>query len=227
MTPTNLDVDVVLFDVNETLSDLTGLRQAFVDLGLRSHLAALWFASVLRDGFALTAVGATARFADLGGDVLRTLLAQRADGPDPDEAVARVLGAFLELDVHPDVADGIRRLARGGRRVGTLSNGAARVAEALLTRAGVREHVEHVLSVEDAGAWKPHRTAYEYGLAACGVPAAGAALVAVHPWDVDGANRAGLRGIWLRRDRQPWPTSFPGPGVTVTSMDELATRLGC
>ena len=128
---------VVLFDVNETLSDMAPMATRFADVGASPSLAATWFASVLRDGFALTAAGTSAPFAVVGAEVLRTLLP--ADGLDRslDEAVEHVMAGFAELPVHPDVPEGLRTLATTGRRLVTLSNGSASVAEGLLKRAGV------------------------------------------------------------------------------------------
>ena len=62
---------VVLFDVNETLSDMSSMAMRFVDVGARTHMAANWFTALLRDGFALTAAGGSAPFAQLGIGVLR------------------------------------------------------------------------------------------------------------------------------------------------------------
>lgn len=61
-------VSVVVFDVNETLSDMTPMGQRFADVGLPGHPAKLWFASLLRDGFALTASGDREQFSVLGGE---------------------------------------------------------------------------------------------------------------------------------------------------------------
>ncbi len=46
---------VIVFDVNETLSDMAPLAARFADVGAPDLLAKVWFASVLRDGFALAA----------------------------------------------------------------------------------------------------------------------------------------------------------------------------
>ena len=43
---------VIAFDVNETLSDLSPLGARFLEVGASASAAPLWFASVLRDGFA-------------------------------------------------------------------------------------------------------------------------------------------------------------------------------
>lgn len=65
---------VILFDVNETLSNMSPMASRFVDVGAPAHLAATWFAALLRDGFALTAAGTTAPFAQLGLGVLHASL---------------------------------------------------------------------------------------------------------------------------------------------------------
>jgi 2-haloacid dehalogenase len=47
-------------------------------------------------------------------------------------------------------------------------------------------------------------------------------LVAVHPWDIDGAARAGMRTAWLDRDGRPYPSYASGPTHRVRSLEELA-----
>ena len=55
-------VQVVVFDVNETLSDMEPLRQRFTDAGAPAGLLGTWFASTLRDGLALAAAESSAPF---------------------------------------------------------------------------------------------------------------------------------------------------------------------
>jgi 2-haloacid dehalogenase len=217
---------VVVLDVNETLSDLTPLGARFSDVGAPEDLARLWFASVLRDGFALAAAGAAEPFARIGGGLLQTLLAGQPLNRDLDEAVDHVLWGFADLPVHRDVPAGLSRLRAAGLRVVTLSNGSADVADRLLTRAGVRDELEALLSVEDAGVWKPAPAAYAYAARRCGVEPRDLMLVAVHPWDVDGAARAGLRTAWVDRGGSRYPDYLTAPELTVTGLDDLADRLG-
>lgn len=222
MTPSR---PVIVFDVNETLSDMAPLARRFTDLGAPAHLAALWFASVLRDAFALTAAGASERFATIADAQVRAVLHGVALDRDLDAAVAHVLEGFSTLDVHPDVVDGVRALRAAGLRLATLSNGAAQVAETLLGRAGIREHFERVLSVEDAGVWKPAPGSYAYAARELGVDPSGMVLVAVHPWDVDGAARAGCASAFLDRSGLPYPAHLRAPDHVVTSVGELAGAL--
>jgi 2-haloacid dehalogenase len=216
---------VVVFDVNETLSDLRPLADRFTDLGLPPQLSATWFAQVLRDGFALATVGGSAPFRTLADGVLRTLFATQRPDRDDDAAVQHVLQGFSELDVHPDVVPGVRALAEGGLRLVTLSNGATSVAETLLTSAGVRDAFEQVLSVDDAGVWKPAARAYGYAVEQCRAAPEELVLVAVHPWDLHGAARAGLQTAWVDRTGAPYPPCFTPPTYTVTGVDDLAAQL--
>ena len=65
---------MLVFDVNETLSDMSPMGQRFEDVGAPAHLAKTWFAGLLRDGFALTAVDASEPFARLAAEALRVSL---------------------------------------------------------------------------------------------------------------------------------------------------------
>jgi len=210
---------LLLLDVNETLSDLGPMRDRFADLGLDPGLAPLWFASVLREGFAAACTGGLVPFADLAREQLRVLAG-------PEAPADEVVESFLGLDVHPDVRRGLADLAGSGLRLATLSNGSAAVAEGLLERAGVAQHVERVLSVEDAGIWKPAAGSYRWALDQLGVTPDEAMLVAVHPWDTAGAQAAGLASAWIDRGAGHWPAYLPATAVQVASLVELAERLG-
>lgn len=213
------------FDVNGTLSDLAPMEQHFSAVGAPAHLAPLWFASLLRDGFALTAAGVPADFARIGEVLLRGMLPGQPLNRDLDGAVAHILDGFRSLDVHPDVPEGVRALRAAGLRLVTLSNGAPSIADALLERAGVRGEFERVASAAEGTVWKPARLAYEHGSGLFGVPAAEMLLVAVHPWDIDGAARAGLGTCWINRSGGAYPEFFTPPTYTVSALPELAKAL--
>ncbi|OZE10835.1 haloacid dehalogenase, type II [Rhodococcus sp. 05-2255-3B1] len=216
---------VIVFDVNETLSDMSPLSHCFTDVGAPAELASLWFASVLRDGFALTAAGSAQPFADVASGLLAVMLQPEALNREIDDAVEHIMGGFMGLDVHPDVADGIRALAALEIRLITLSNGAVGVARKLLDGAGVLEHAEMLLSVDQAGAWKPAGQSYRYALDRCGVEPHEAILVAVHPWDIDGAHRAGLSTAWINRTGTTYPQHFTAPDLEATSLLHLEQLL--
>lgn len=216
---------VVVFDVNETLSDMAPLADRFAEVGAPRHLAQLWFATLLRDGFALTAAGAHERFAVIGRDVLGQIL-QRADlSSDVNAAVDHIMGGFTSLPVHPDVPEGVRALRRAGLRLVTLTNGSTSVAERLFERAQIRGEFERLLSVDDVGSWKPARKAYEHAAHTCGTELGAMLLVAVHPWDIDGAARAGMPTCWINRTGATYPSYFTQPRYSAGGLTELAAQL--
>lgn len=208
---------IFVFDVNGTLSDLGPMGRRFAEVGLPPDAARLWFTAVLRDGIAVSAAGGLVPFADVARGVLRPMVS------GDESAVEHVLAGFLALGVHPDVVDGMRALRAAGHQLATLSNGAAAVAEALLGRAGIRELFGWVLSVEDAGRWKPARAAYLHAAHATATAPRDLTMVAVHPWDIDGAARAGLRTAYLDRDGAGYPAHMAPPGRIVRTIAELVS----
>ena len=217
---------LLVFDVNETLSDMSPMGQRFEDVGAPAHLAKTWFAGLLRDGFALTAVNASEPFARLAAEALRISLhglslnrehrGRRSSTSWPGSPASGCM---------PMSRTGSSALSGLGIRLVTLSNGAASVAEELFDRAGIRDHFEALLSVEQAGTWKPAAGAYAYALEQCGVDPMDAMLVAVHPWDIDGAARAGLATAWIDRTGGPYPGYFRTPDLAPRSLVELADQL--
>ncbi|HET9732136.1 MAG TPA: haloacid dehalogenase type II [Acidimicrobiales bacterium] len=213
---------VVVFDVNETLSDTTPLEAVFASLGAGAATLPRWFAAVLRDGFALAAAGGFASFERVAACGLRTVLSPVALSVPLDEAVGQVMEALASLPVHRDVPGSVRTLYDRGFRLMTLSNGSTSAGERLLSAAGLRSAFDGVLSVDEVGAWKPHPAAYHHAAERSGCETGDMAMVAVHPWDIDGAARYGLRTIWVNREGLPYPAVFFEPDVVVASVSDLA-----
>ena len=217
---------VLVFDVNETLSDLTPLRGRFEDVGAPGHLLPTWFAGVLRDGFALTAVGAYADFTSVAHDGLRTLLSGLEGWTGDEEAAARhILDGLSQLDVHPDVPDGVRKLSDAGYRMTAMTNGSIAHTQRLLNTAGVLDCFETLSDVRGPRCWKPAPAAYHYAVERVGARPEQAILVAVHPWDIDGARRAGLDGAWLRRGASVYPRTMTPPSFSAQDLEELVRML--
>ena len=135
---------------------MSPLAGRFAEVGAPPLLAKVWVpASLLRDGFALTAAGDKQAFAHIGAEVLRGLLPARDLSMGVEEAVEHIMAGLAGLKLHPDVPGGVRALKNAGYRLATLTNGSAETAETLFTDGGIRDHFDVLLSVEDAPAWKP------------------------------------------------------------------------
>lgn len=211
---------VVAFDVVETLVSLDGLRPRLEEAGAGEGALELWFARLLRDGFAITAAGGYRPFSEVAAASLTGLLADpRAD------AVEAVLGGFKDLDAHPDAEPAMRRLHEAGVRVLTLTNGSAETTETLLERNGLARFVERSISVDEVKAWKPAAEPYLHAARTADVEPHEAALVAVHAWDVHGAKQAGLRGLWANRLEGRFPASLGAPDASGLGLVEVVEGL--
>ncbi len=210
----------VAFDVNETLMSLRPLRDRLTAAGADPELLDLWFARVLRDGFALVSAGDYLPFAQVAESALRSV------GPELDEAaVAEVLAGFGELEPYPDVEPALRLLSQAKVPALTLTNGSAANAEQLLGRAHLTASIKQVLSVDAVRSWKPAAEPYRYAAAQAGVPADRLALVAVHSWDIHGAARAGLTTGWCGRLEGRPVRAFVAADVTATTLVDVVRGL--
>jgi 2-haloacid dehalogenase len=109
------------------------------------------------------------------------------------------------VTAYPEAATALRAARVAGRTVAVLTNGSAEQTELQLRSAGLEALVDHVRSVEEVSAYKPHPSAY--GLASKLAEGRRPVLVAAHAWDVFGARAAGWDAVWVRRAPAPWP--FP------------------
>lgn len=217
---------VLALDVNETLSDMSPLGPRLEEVGVSADFLGTWFASTLRDGFGLTLAGAYADFATLAHATLCSLfVGVKTLVCDPDEAAARVVSGIGELPLHADVRPGLQSLRAAGIRLITLTNGSPAAAQRLLSRGGVDGYIEEFLSVEEVRRWKPAPEPYRFAAARAGVPMGEVMLAAVHPWDIDGAKRAGLTAAWINRDGIRYPGHFSHPDLTCSDFRTLADAL--
>ena len=211
----------VVFDVIETLIPLEPLRERFAAAGLPPHLLDLWFTRTLRDGMALAATGEYAPFAEVAGQALRAVSGYRADAAQ----VASVLAGLSELPAYPDVLPAAELLVGAGVRLGCLTNGSAALTSSFVERAGLGPFIERVISVQEAGTWKPTAVVYRHAASVLGVEPGGLALVAAHAWDCHGASRAGLVAGWVSRLEREYSPIFAPPDVTGADLTEVAHGL--
>jgi 2-haloalkanoic acid dehalogenase type II len=217
-------LQVVVLDVNETLFPLRPIARRLAELGSEDRLDR-WFDRILRDGIAASAAGTFVTFEALADHHLREVLHEQGL-PVTDRAVASVLAGFDEVVPHPDVAAGLERLQRAGVPAVALTNGSADLVRSFLARGGLDHLVDDVTDASAVGRWKPAPEPYRDLLQRRGVDPADAAMVAVHPWDLFGARRAGLRTGWLDRTGSGrFPQPFGAPDRQAARLDDLVELL--
>ena len=141
-----------------------------------------------------------------------------------DEAVARLMEAYLSLATFPDVAGALSAMA--GTPLGILSNGSPRMLEAAERSSGLGGIFRHVLSVDAVKAYKPSPVVYELGPRAFGLPAGDILFVSSNAWDVAGAKAFGYRTCWCNRLASPMDRLGVSPDLEVRKLDEIPGKLG-
>jgi 2-haloacid dehalogenase len=212
---------VVAFDVFETLFPLEPMRARLVQAGLPETALELWFARILRDGFALAAAGGFQPFTEVAASALVSV----TKGGLADSDAASILAGFRELDPHADAEPALRAVRDAGVRAITLTNGSVANTGTLLRRADLDGYVERTVSIDDAQVWKPAPRLYLFAADTCGVQPAQLALVAAHSWDIHGARNAGLSTGWVSRLEGQPPRVFGTADVSGPDLVAVVTAL--
>jgi 2-haloacid dehalogenase len=164
-------------------------------------------------------------FDELHSATLHDLLAERALAL-PSDGSGELIDAWHQLDPWPDVREGLEELRRG-RIVAALSNGHVALLIDLARHGDLR--FDCLLSAEMARAYKPAPEVYLTGARLLGLPPDEVMLVAAHPFDLEGARRAGLRTAFIDRPLEYGPGSparaDPRADQSVADLQELAVRL--
>lgn len=204
-------VDAVAFDVLETLLDLDPIGARLEEVGQPAAVLGPFFMRFQRDAMALTLAGDIADFTATARQALRTESKQAMS----DDAIAYVLEGFAKVPAFPDALPALRRLSEAGVTTGCVTVGDPDNTRSFLAGAGLETYVDHVVTSDAVGVWKPAPGVYHYTAQALNCELDRMALVAVHAWDCHGAKRVGAMAGWCSRlEGEPgdvfWPADVHG-----------------
>lgn len=133
-----------------------------------------------------------------------------------DVAFEEFYAARNRVQLYQDVEPALRRL-QSRYRLFALSNG-----NADLKRCGIAHFFDGHVSAQSAGVAKPDARIFAELARLAGVSVSQILHVGDDPHaDVDGATRAGLHAVWMRRESQSWPLSLDVPARIINSLSEL------
>ena len=136
----------------------------------------------------------------------------------------RWLVAQIEtLKPFPDVVAALNKLRGAGYRLAVLSNGDRDMLEAAGPHIGFA--FDHVVSVAEAGTFKPHWKAYAKAEEIVGADRSSVLFVANHAFDCIGAKAYGMRAAFVNRRRRPFGETPHQPDLIVADFAELAAVL--
>ncbi len=222
----NTSVSTIVFDVNETLLDITALEPLFERLfGNRSAMRE-WFAQLILYSEAMTLSGLYTPFGELAVGTLRMVASTYAvaiAAGDIEELKTRL----ATMPAHPDSAPALTVLQNAGFRLVTLTNSASTSSPTPLEHAGLSEFFERSFSVEEVRKFKPAPDTYHHVANELNVEASKLCLVACHLWDTIGAQAAGLYGALITRTGNAiLPASgVPVPDLVALDLSTLADQI--
>ncbi len=219
---------VLVFDVNETLIDITSLEPHFERMFGDRDVLREWFNQLVLYSMTVTVSQRYVDFFTLGQAVLRMIGDSRAM-PITEGDLDELAYGMRTMPAHPDVADGLKALSAQGYRLVTLTNSPPKPGVPTpLESAGLAGFFEKQFSVDAWRVFKPSRQLYTGVAEQLGVAPSDCMMVAAHVWDTIGAQSAGFGGVLITRPgNAPLPmVALPQPDVVVADLRELAERLG-
>ncbi|MFP3920303.1 MAG: haloacid dehalogenase type II [Dichotomicrobium sp.] len=207
-----------LFDVHAPMARLAG------EIGPNAALVSeLWRQKQIQYTWLRSLMGAYADFWQVTQDALDYAL--EAHGLATPELRAQLLALYRDLDAYTDAAPAISALRDNGVATAILSNGAPGMLGQAVAHAGLGALLDHVLSVDSVGIYKPAPRTYQLAVDAFGAAPGEIGFVSANPWDVAGAAYFGLAVCHLNRFSQPGENLPAKPLAVINNLSELPDLL--
>ena len=225
MPQDKLAVRACVFDAYGTLFDFASAAARCDDMlgGNAAEVSALWRDKQITYTWLRGLQGLHADFWQVTGDALDFTL-ETLGIADPTLRT-RLMGLYRELECFPEVPDMLRRLKAAGFATAILSNGSPQMLGDLVAGSGLSELLDHVLSVEEVGVFKPHPSVYQLAVDRLGVPASAIAFQSSNAWDAHAASAFGMRVVWCNRYGQRRERLPGSPDREIRTLAELPALL--
>lgn len=208
----------VAFDAYGTLFDVAAPTRVL--LGERAEeVSQLWRRKQLEYSWLRSLMGRHADFAQVTSEALA--YAMESAGIADETLAAKLLTMYRRLPAYDDAKPTLAQLRGKGLKLAILSNGSPEMLAPMVEAAGLSAAFDMVLSVEDAGIFKPHPSVYQLACDRLALAPADIGFVSANGWDAAGAASFGFTVAWLNRRHEP-VDRLPGkPAAQLRSLAEL------
>jgi 2-haloacid dehalogenase len=218
-------VHAFVFDAYGTLFDVHSIAALAEDLapGQGAVLSQIWRSKQLQYTWLQSLMASPAHpradFRTVTVQALDYAIAQLMV-PLGEHERTRLVDAYLHLEPFADAGDALAALAPRPRWI--LSNGTRAMLEPLVAGSDLARHVDGILSVDEADAYKPSPRVYQLAVDRLGVAASEIAFVSANGWDAAGGKAFGFTTIWINRLGDPVERHAPEPDFIVGSLAHIA-----
>ncbi len=218
--------EALAFDMYGTLVDPRGRKhlERYIPEEQALHVSEVWRQKQLEYTFRLTAMERYEDFEQVTRKALDYALAaaeQELDSEQKDALIAQ----YNDLERFEDVEPGLKRLKEAGHEMIIFSNGAPHMLRALMDRKGFNSYFQEFVSIDEVKAYKPSPKVYRHVADRVSRPIEEVRLVSSNPFDVVGAETAGMRATWVDRSGGLFDTLGSRPEMVVETLTELADAL--
>jgi 2-haloacid dehalogenase len=215
---------LIVFDVNETLLDLTTMEPTFERIFGEKDAMRLWFANLILYSAALTVAGCYVPFTDIGSAVMKMLADTRGIKID-DSDRKELTDKFSTMPPYPEVPAALRKLRQAGFRLFTLTDNLLEVQTRQLEHGGIVDLFERRFSADGVKHHKPSRQAYGHVEKELGLESSRFCLIACHTWDTLGAVAAGWEAALIKRVGNDILGVGPQPQIVADDLNGVADQL--
>lgn len=149
----------------------------------------------------------------------------RAGIPHTSDEARQLVSCIERLKPFPEVIAALAQMREIGLNLVILSNGDPDMLAAGVPYSGTSDLWHRVVSVAEAGFFKPHHSTYETACRLIGQKPEHVLFVANHAFDCVGAKAAGLRAAFVDRRQRPFGNDHYPPDLIVHDMKHLAEIL--
>lgn len=220
----NHQPSVILFDVNETLLDMTPLKKEInAILGSRKGFR-IWFGMLLHYSLVENCINQYHDFASVADATLEMAAISLEKTIDKKEKKI-ALTVLKELKAHKDVKKGLTLLKDNGFRLAALTNSPESTLAEQLNNSKLSAYFELTLSIDAIKKYKPALETYTWAAEQLSVSPAEIIMVAAHGWDIAGALQAGLQAAFIERKGQSLYPLSTRPHFAGKDLIEIANAI--
>ncbi|MGC1514790.1 MAG: haloacid dehalogenase type II [Maribacter sp.] len=217
-------IRAVFFDMNETLLNLSLLKQQFDKHFEDPYVLKYWFVKLLHSSTIMGIMDEYKNFGELADVALDNLFFEN-NKPLSDGIKTEILGEFKKLPAYDDVIPALQLLRESGARVIAVSNSSVAMIKEQLSNAGILDLFDSYYSVDDVKRYKPFKDIYLSVAKQEGLKPEEVVMVATHDWDLFGAKKAGLSTAYIKRKHAIYHPYYLQADVEDSNLSNLMLQM--
>jgi len=214
----------VFFDMNQTLLNLSLLKDQFDEHFDNEYVLKYWFTKLLHSSTVMGIMGEYKNFGELAGVALENLFIEN-NKILKTETKEEILGKFRMLPAYDDVVPALSMLKESEIRVIAVSNSSLEMMEQQLSNASIIDFFDSYYSVDKVSLYKPFKDIYISATEDEDILTSEVVMVATHDWDLFGAKKAGLRTAFVKRKEEMYHPFYLEADYKANTLPELIRQI--